>query len=466
MPVPLSNAEVEKSKLRATYSLRFLVDAFSSSKRHLISRLSMELSAFLNDAVGLHLVDVLQAKIAVEAAGILNDDLASALICGALRTGNYWIMETAIRAARNITAVSSESFDLIKKYLWQLSEFELLKKRRDFVDLFRLNTSFKTIPMLVNARAAAIFMQWPIRLVTLVLFADLYLLAASLYLGVAVEGIAIIFMFGSLPVPSARVISQIKAVAVKISWRILTYLMRVESLFLFVFFIMLLSFLFGNDRLVNGGYHPEIYLGGMVRSVRESKFLSLLFAASCISVGDWARIENEVVKAFKAVRAGGLARGLQFLNRRAAIFLTIVRLAGIKNVAAALLGAVGVLGVFALIIWFLARSEFGKIAFVAICSAVVLVMVGRELMSFFHEWRRIRMLPTVKFEGRSSIDEQFRGMTFGVLRGRLVDRIESYHRKLGTRPRGFWPRGAAPNLGDRASIRLAQLDETWAGLDR
>jgi hypothetical protein len=67
----------EPVRLRATYSLRFLVDAFTSSKKHLIDIVADELHAFLLNAVEAHGTDMLRAKIAVEAAGVLDDRKAS-----------------------------------------------------------------------------------------------------------------------------------------------------------------------------------------------------------------------------------------------------------------------------------------------------------------------------------------------------------------------------------------------------
>src|SRR6185437_1327360 len=104
----------EYNMLRATYCLRFLIDAFSSSRRYVIDGIASEFSAFLLDAVEAHSTNVLGAKVAVEAAGILGDSQASEIISSALQTGNYWVMETAIRAARNIQNISRESLGMIK----------------------------------------------------------------------------------------------------------------------------------------------------------------------------------------------------------------------------------------------------------------------------------------------------------------------------------------------------------------
>src|SRR5215204_2412496 len=128
---------------------------------------------------------MLRAKIAVEAAGVLPDDQASEVIYNALKTGNYWIMETAIRAARNVRNMTADSSALIRRHIWELSDTDILRKRRDYSDLFRLNPTFRTIPTILNAKALVSACQWPIRIFAVSVLSWLYLysILAVLYVG-------------------------------------------------------------------------------------------------------------------------------------------------------------------------------------------------------------------------------------------------------------------------------------------
>jgi hypothetical protein len=94
---------------------------------------------------------MLRAKIAVEAAGVLDDGKASDVIAKTLLTHNYWIMETAVRASRNIH--TTEALRLITKYIWQMTEYQTIRGRRDLVDLFRLNQSFARIPFIITGHS-------------------------------------------------------------------------------------------------------------------------------------------------------------------------------------------------------------------------------------------------------------------------------------------------------------------------
>lgn len=97
---------------------------------------------------------------------------------------------------------------------------------------------------------------------------------------------------------------------------------------------------------------------------------------------------------------------------------------------------------------------------------VFLIFVTRSMLSFRGEWREVNFAPIVKFDDRKEIESLFRALHSSYIRSRLVQRIEDYHRKNGTKPSGQWSTGAAPNLFDRASNRLSQLDEIWTGLER
>jgi hypothetical protein len=114
----------------------------------------------------------------------------------------------------------------------------------------------------------------------------------------------------------------------------------------------------------------------------------------------------------------------------------------------------------------LSRFDLFSHAMAVLIFGFLFYLLFKKLYSFTVEWRRIRSLPPGRFDTRPAIDGLFDSVKSDYLRNRLVVRLEEFHRKNGSRPTGSWPRGAAPNRGDRASIRLSQLDEIWTGLER
>lgn len=71
------------------------------------------------------------------------------------------------------------------------------------------------------------------------------------------------------------------------------------------------------------------------------------------------------------------------------------------------------------------------------------------------------------FVTRERISECFSGLG-STAALRFVNALHAHHLEAGTAPQGDWPGGAAPFLraDPAASVRLAQLDERWRGLDR
>ncbi len=70
------------------------------------------------------------------------------------------------------------------------------------------------------------------------------------------------------------------------------------------------------------------------------------------------------------------------------------------------------------------------------------------------------------FVTRERISECFSGLGSPAAL-RFVNALHAHHLEAGTAPQGDWPGGAAPFLdADPASVRLAQLEERWRGLDR
>jgi hypothetical protein len=459
----------DEVKLRATYCLRFLVDAFTSSKRHLVDLISRNLLAFLTEAVNQHDHNILRAKIAVEAAGVLNDRGASEIIYSAIKTGNYWVTETAIRAARNVQDISSESLKLILRHILELSDAEILKRRRDYSDVFRLNPSFRMFPAILNARACVSVLQWPIRLGSVVLFPMLYVLSTSAwlitmaYFLVLVSGIRRVVMEDT---PNKGVL--FKSISSEPPSRILSYLMHVDKIFLFAVGLFLLN-LSGMDiaadvikTFISGfGLITVNISSDYASSTVLSPLLALLLIVSCVSISDWAITWREGRRLCRVLRWRRVEESYAWCVDR----LRNVTAKGVLGLFYRTALFVGGVAAYSGVVYLLVKLDVSKFIPIGL-GTMALAMLLYALYSFSSEFRRVNRVPIAKFETRGGIDEVFTSVSYASLRGRLVHRIEAHHRRKGSRPSGTWPQDAAPNLGDKASIRLSQLDEIWTGLER
>jgi hypothetical protein len=446
-----SQAVDESARIRATYSLRFLVDAFTSSKKYLIDAVADELHSFLVNAVEAHGTDMLRAKIAVEAAGVLDDSKASEVIVMALLSQNYWIMETAVRASRNIQNITSKASKLITKYIWEMPEADTIRGRNDLVDLFRLNKSFAAIPFIVNFKALALIVQWPARLFCILYFPILYLGALLLQIELLLMPIA--FRLSRALTFRISIARHGSSIA-KLGWlSTLSPFARIENTFsisgIFAVIAILCSITAGR-RSEDFSALSELSLTHNYfnfQNVKLELLFMICFYVVSISIAHTATIYYFFSKIFK---------------------ITIHQLFILARLCAVIIVSIG-LYIFVLV-------QFGNylIPYTALIGFVVSgpLLIGlcffivRDALSFFRQRKQLVSTPDAKFNDRSEIESLFRHLGSSYLRSRLVRRIEDYHRKNGTKPQGQWSKGAAPNLFDRASIRLSQLDEIWAGLER
>jgi hypothetical protein len=443
----------DNNKIRATYCLRFLVDGFASSKRRLVEKIGGEFCALLSDAVANHHSNMLRAKIAVEAAGILPDWEASEVIFRALQSGNYWIMETAIRSARNVQNISAQSLGLIRRQFWEMSEAEIFRKRRDFVDLFRLNPSFRSLSLIINLRTLAAFCQWPLRVSAILVFPVLYLISITAILGLTFYLVFVGIATDDI-IERRKKGSSNRSRARKV-WSIITWMMRVDTVFVVAFGLYLL-FRIINLFIVFPG--PEFGTSVLFRHMPPyDSPIALAMIGGCVSVNMWASLMRMLVRVHVV---GQRVREVVCFVIERARRLTIKELA----IGAGVLIGLGIIEAA----FFYLTSKYSIVGWCVggVVTIGFIWFVANALRTFFSEWVYVDRLPVTKLETRRSIAEIFIGLRSSYLRGRLVNKVEEYHRRYGSRPKDIWPQGAAPNLGDRASIRLSQLDAVWAGLER
>lgn len=136
----VSSASKPVDRLRAVHCLRFLRDAFRSRPD------CLEFVTDLADYIGRRLDatgDLLEAKIALEATGLLPEEQAQPILVKALEMGNAWISETALHACRHLKRVGPKLDEGLFEYLGSMSVREFLHRRREFIFSLSLSDAFR-----------------------------------------------------------------------------------------------------------------------------------------------------------------------------------------------------------------------------------------------------------------------------------------------------------------------------------
>ncbi len=115
---------------RALHSLRFLAAAFRG-RREIVGLVEPALAKMLNVLVIQTSSDMVMAKHAVEALGILSDENIETTISNALRTRNPWVVETAFRACRYLREIPRSTKIFLAQYLLVQPPEEHLRSYKD-----------------------------------------------------------------------------------------------------------------------------------------------------------------------------------------------------------------------------------------------------------------------------------------------------------------------------------------------
>lgn len=126
--------------LRAVHCLRFLRDAFRTRPETI--DFVPELARYIKDRLqpgG----DLLAAKIAMEAAGLLPENQAEPVLVEALRMRNPWISETALHACRHLKRIGRNLDEGLFQYLRSIPIREFLHRNREIIFSLSLSDAFR-----------------------------------------------------------------------------------------------------------------------------------------------------------------------------------------------------------------------------------------------------------------------------------------------------------------------------------
>lgn len=136
--------------LRAVHCLRFLRDAF---------RTRTECINFLGE-LALHIQeriepkgDLLAGKIALEAVGLLPSRLAEPILVRAFETGNEWISETALHACRHLKRIGPKLDRGLFLYLRSIPFQEFLARHREIIFSLSLSDAFRSLRQYCRLRS-------------------------------------------------------------------------------------------------------------------------------------------------------------------------------------------------------------------------------------------------------------------------------------------------------------------------
>ncbi|TFW24346.1 NACHT domain-containing protein [Duganella callida] len=113
---------------RAIHSLRFLTDAFRSRRQALVG-FSDKLAVFVTENAK-NDEDMVQAKICLEATGLLSNTDAVPVLQIAMTCPNSWLRETAFRACRHLPALSSSLKQRINDYVVSMPPLQFWQERK------------------------------------------------------------------------------------------------------------------------------------------------------------------------------------------------------------------------------------------------------------------------------------------------------------------------------------------------
>jgi hypothetical protein len=123
--------------------LRFLAEAFRA-RRACVG----EFAEALGDLIRANLRlggDLLFAKLSTEAIGILPDAEIESLVVQAMRLGNTWIRQTALRSCRHLAFLGEDLKNQLMIYLAELEPGRLLKKREQLAFSLSLSEAFASV---------------------------------------------------------------------------------------------------------------------------------------------------------------------------------------------------------------------------------------------------------------------------------------------------------------------------------
>lgn len=385
-------------RLRAIHCLRFLKDAFRSRLKCLASFRNGLLVAIKDQIED---EDILAAKIAVEAVGLIDEREIDEVIILALNRQNPWISQTAIRSCRHLPRLSNNLERRLVKYIYTLQTNELIGRRKELLFSFSLSDGF-----------------FKLRRYFLLRLFDLCLVSLSLIfvglINVIYAFVYLLFLFiDQLMVNRPRFFQAL----------------RVNMA------LLMLVTIYSQGIAYMTGLAPQLF--GEVAPLKLILLaISIFFILPFTSF--FLFIQSHKLKKALIMIWRGIFR---FIIVSVPLFLVMFLIVTYVNILLYIIAAI-MLIVFAIFLY----AE---------------VLPG--LIKYIKDIKFLKSISIRQKMDKQNISEYFSSFRTDRMRFKFVLRLQNNR----VQANGEWPGGVLPNIrNDKASILLAQLEETWLGLDR
>lgn len=414
---------LNENQLRAVHCLRFLRDAFRTRQRCIgfIDDLASYVSARVEPGG-----DLLAAKIALEATGLLPATAAEPILMKAFEMESPWISETALHACRHLKRIDVDLERRLERYLNQIEIRDFLRRYREIVFSLSLSDAFQKLRR--------------------------YCVLRSIENRLFILGVGLMTITAPMLILTMATMSILPRL---ILWPTKAYLLirnrfRGDMVLMRLIFALSLSGI-GVRTLLRAA--PFIVFAPHLELRIHHKFVVLaaaLYFATAVALSPWLDV----------------GRWLKRLQWRLPSKETVLAILGEASLFVGLSVGLGI------VFWALYRlfTAFEKwvgtdiplgLLFV---TAIGVFLCWKALLFLFmiHGERRLLKEVTRSIAiTRSSIEVDFGRFRTESYRLKYVEWI----RDMQVQPQGQWS-SARPNIGnDRASSMLAQLDERWLGLE-
>ncbi|MFN3076988.1 MAG: NACHT domain-containing protein [Alphaproteobacteria bacterium] len=418
------NAQI--NSLWAIRCLRFLADAFRS-RRELLEPFAQELASFVKIKIQGGEQDIVSAKLAVEAVGLLEEGTTEQVLLMALDLRNPWVSETAFRACRYLGHIGVHLRSKLRDYLCTIHPRNLLQMRKELWFFLGITEVFSGLRWYFAALIADSVLYHMSLLVSFLLFPVAMPLAV---LGaVTVES----GIFGRLGRPSRayyieREISTTRLFAFTVLISIFNPILHSPI----EYYMKLSPFEYANRHLDLS--HSSINMIVTVLCGTMFSFVKLPYMKRVFFSMYWNTYSTIYLLAFAALSLSYL---IFYENIIATIKIYVVDY----------------------------DLTMTSLYFVSIVIGAVIVCFAISYVSliFLKDDRGLKNSMASPPRTREEIARQFALLRSVWYRRAYV----TWLARKAPVPEGQWPDGCAPTLGsDEASVALARLEERWLGLER
>ena len=424
----IASVELEsdtKTQLRAVHCLRFLRDAFRT--RADCIQFVPQLARYINGRIEPQ-GDLLSAKIALEAVGLLPEHRAEPLLIRALEMENPWISETALHSCRHLKGLGTVLARKLFLYLRSIPVRNFLRRHREIVFSLSLSDAFSGLHRYCTLRTYDCLLV--VASVTVCIIASPVLAAAF-----AVGYVA--FNFLSVK-GTTEFLARVFAATMIASTAVETLFPKWNDQFRSLFFPH--SPTFHNPSALRELIVPGIFIAhGHLITYAVFFYLGVAAAlAPCL---------DSVLSFYYLVW------------RRAALSKRLIRLL-VAFAITLILGMISARVIDLIMPWILRHWLALAAPPIILLVAWLLYEAIPTVVGTLRDRSRLRANTRSVALTREAIAADFLSFRTGWYRLRYVEWL----RDAQVQPIGAWP-SSRPNVRDDASTLLAQLEEHWLGLD-